>query len=237
MRAGSLPYMPAPKRHTGLRMAATATLTLMLVGCAAKLPQPSRAVGDALRPPYLIKVGDSLEVRFYNAPEMNIEVPVRSDGKISLELLGDVQAAGVEPEELSRTLTRQYAFELNKPRVTVVVRSFGGEVYVGGEVKAPSVLPFGSGLTALQAINAAGGFLATAKVNSVILIRRNGGEFRGYRLALHKLISGKDLSADVPLQPSDILHVPMSKVGNVNKFMDLYIRKNIPISPPLAAGF
>src|SRR5437867_3893524 len=68
-------------------------------GCSSRPRIPDTM--ETTRPgPYRIKVGDYLEVRFYKTPELNVEVPVRSDGKISLEILGDVQAAGLEPTEL-----------------------------------------------------------------------------------------------------------------------------------------
>ena len=208
---------------------------LMLSGCGASnlLPLP-HGTSQATIAPYRITGGDSLEVRFYNAPELNIEVPVRSDGKISLELLGDVQAAGVEPDELSRTLTQRYARELSKPRVTVIVRSFGSKVYVDGEVETPAAVPFEPGMTTLQAISSAGGFLNTAHRSNVVLIRRVAGTYRGYQLALNKVTSAEDFSYNVPLQPSDILYVPMKKVSKVNLFVEQYIRNNLPVNMGLA---
>lgn len=178
-----------------------------------------------------------LDVRFYNAPELDLQVPVRSDGKISLQLIGDVPVAGYEPSALSEALTQRYESELENPRVTVIVREFGGSVYVGGEVGAPGAVPFGTGMTVLQAINTAGGFLKTANLTSVILIRWDGERFTGYRLAMEAFLAGEGGLGDATLQPSDIVHVPKSKVANVNQFVDMYIRQNIPIpiSIPLPA--
>jgi polysaccharide biosynthesis/export protein len=113
----------------------------------------------------VLKAGDVLDVRFYRTPELNVELPIRGDGKISLEPVGDVQAAGLAPDELARTLTERYATELTDPRVTVIVRSHGGQVFVGGEVGTPSVIPLTSGMTALQAIHGAGGFMDKAARN------------------------------------------------------------------------
>jgi protein involved in polysaccharide export with SLBB domain len=161
-------------------------------------------------------------------------VPVRSDGKISLELVGEVQAAGIEPDRLSRILNERYGTELRDPRVTVVVRGFGGQVHVTGEVDHSTAIPFGTGLTALEAISGAGGFRDTAKIDSVILIRRTDAGFQGYRLALDQALSGKDLSADVALRPSDVLHVPKSTIAQMNLFVDQYVRKNLPIQPAIA---
>ena len=212
-----------------------AAALVFAVACSSKprIPQTMEATSSG---PYRIKVGDYLEVRFYKTPELNVEVPVRSDGKISLEILGDVQAAGLEPTELANALSERYAGELTDPRITVIVRAFGGQVFVGGEVKSPSAIPFATGMTVLQAIANAGGFLDTAKPESVVLIRQADGVYQGYQLDLEKALSGKDLSVNVPLQPSDIVHVPRSRIANLNLVIDQYIRRILPVNPPLGAA-
>lgn len=208
---------------------------LIVSACGSKLQIP-QTMGAPANGPYRLKVGDYLEVRFYKTPELNVEVPVRSDGKISLEILGDVQAAGLEPAELASALTQRYSTELTDPRITVIVRAFGGQVFVGGEVKNPSAVPFANGMTVLQAIAGAGGFLETAKPESVVLIRQNGNEYQGYELDLEKALEGEDLTVNVPLQPDDIVHVPPSRIANINRVIDQYIRKNLPVNPPLGAA-
>src|SRR4029453_12966252 len=136
---------------------------LAVAGCAFKAP-PGRASAEisALvvdRQPYRIHVGDSLDVRFYKTPGPNVEkVPVRNDGKISLDLVGDVQAAGLGPDEVSARLVQAYSKELEDPRIAVIVRDFGGQVFVGGEVNKSGAFKYAEGMTALQAIQTAGGF-------------------------------------------------------------------------------
>jgi len=208
---------------------------VVLAACAAQTPVPAAPPMTSIAAtPYQINPADSLEIRFYKSPELNIQVPVRSDGKISVEPVGDVQAAGLTPEELSEVLRRLYERELYNPRVTVIVRSFGGRIFVGGEVKSPSVQPYADGMTALQAINAAGGFLDTAHIDNVVLIRREGDTRRGYRLELNKAISGEDPSADPLLQPFDIVEVPKTSIANMDRFVDQYVRKMLPVNPGLA---
>jgi protein involved in polysaccharide export with SLBB domain len=207
----------------------TVTALVVLLGCGTPKPSPPPAAHETT--PYLIKAGDYLDIRFYKTPELNLEVPVRPDGQISLELIGDVQAAGLQPAELASSLRQRYASELQNPRVSVIIRAFGGQVFVQGEVKTPSAPPFAQGITALQAISLAGGFLDTAQPNSVILIRREDGQYHGYRLALNDAISGKDLAQDVSLMPLDILHVPRSRIANVDLFVDQYFRKVLPVQP------
>jgi protein involved in polysaccharide export with SLBB domain len=206
------PYERHPMRWRQRTLACVAiAAALVLTGCTAhRTPQAPLTVRSPLGAPYRIKVGDTLDIRFYSAPELNLEVPVRSDGKISFQLLGDIQAAGLKPD-------------------------FGGQVYVGGEVQSPSALPFATGMTALQAINSAGGSLNSAKLNSVILIRRMRGRYQSHRLALRDALAGKDLSANVMLEPSDILHVPKNAIANVNVFVENYIRRNLPINPSMSS--
>src|SRR5262249_61891935 len=103
--------------------------------------------GPARGLPYRIHVGDTLDVRFYDTPELNTKATVRSDGKISAELVGDIAAAGQTPEAFARVLGARYAGELRNPTVTVVVQSFGGQIFVagGGEGPPPAkLLPRGS---------------------------------------------------------------------------------------------
>src|SRR5205807_7562342 len=119
---------PAKSRslHRTARRQLRATCVFLLASCASSPrpspPPPAREPGA----PYLIKAGDYLDIRFYKTPELNVEVFVRPDGKISLEIVGDVQAAGLQPRELAGALTERYAGELARPRVSVIVRAFGG---------------------------------------------------------------------------------------------------------------
>ncbi len=209
----------------------------IVAACAFKSP-PGRASPDMAVPPvgaethYRIRTGDLLDVRFYKTPELNVErVPVRQDGYISLELLGDVQAAGLEPDTLAENLTRDYSRELADPKITVIVREFGGQVFVGGEVGRPQAVKYEEGITALQAIQAAGGFKDESSRQNVVLIRKGSAQYEGYRLYLQDALSGDDYSQDVALRPNDVLFVPKSRVANVNLIVQQYVSKNLPTIP------
>ena len=180
--------------------------------------------------PYRIQVGDTVDVRFYKTPELNVEeIPVRHDGRISLDLVGDVQAAGLQPDELSARLSEAYGHELQEPRITVLVRKFGGRVYVGGEVGAPKALRYVYGMTALQAIQTAGGFKDESSRQNVVLIRRGPDKYEGYRLFLEDALTGEDYLQDVALQPNDVVWIPRSRISNVNLAVEQYIKNNLPI--------
>lgn len=205
----------------------------VMVGCTQtkarpELPDATPASAEVQQPPYVIKPGDSLGIRFYKTPELNLDAPVRSDGKISVPPIGDVQAGGRKPEELAESLSQSFAHELTNPRVTVMVLSFGGVVYVTGLVKNPVGTPFTNGLTAMQAIAMAGGFDDRAAINSVMIVRNEGGQRKGYRLALDGIASGDNPDADVILRPGDIVYVPRSWIADVNLWVEQFVLKNLP---------
>ena len=100
-------------------------------------------VGPAISEEYIIQPGDLLEIKFFYNPEMNDGMTVRPDGRISMQLIGDVMAYGRSPNDLSILLRQKYDKELKNPEITVIVRSFGSRVYVDGEVKNPA-LPGGA---------------------------------------------------------------------------------------------
>jgi protein involved in polysaccharide export with SLBB domain len=184
-------------------------------------------------PDYRLQVGDEVEVRFYRTPEMNTTVKVRSDGRISLELLDDVEAAGLRPAELDRLLTERYGKELLDPKITVVVKQFGGQrIYVGGEVGRPGALALSGAMTALQAIDEAGGFKETAALDDVVLIRRDeAGKAIGSVLDLARATQGRSFEGDVPLRAYDVLFVPRTPIADLDLFVDQYIRQLIPVAP------
>ncbi len=203
-----------------------------------ELPESARLAAAPAQPaPYRIQVGDQLAVKFYQNDDLNEVVVVRPDGRISLQLIGDVQAAGVEPAVLADRLQEAYASELTMPRPAVLVRRMASRVYVGGEVGEPGPVPLTPNLTLMQAVQQAGGFLETAHLSQVVLIRRHpgSGEPVGYVVDMRPVIGGHDPTRDVPLAPYDVTFVPRSKIADVNLFVKQYIRDNLPIEP--AVGF
>src|SRR5205823_922525 len=88
---------------------------------------------------YVLQRGDDVEIRAYNQPELDSTLRIRPDGKVSLLLLNDVQAAGLTPAQLSQFLTEAFSKHFRRPRITVIVKSFAAQtVYVGGEVAQPA---------------------------------------------------------------------------------------------------
>lgn len=177
-------------------------------------------------PEYRIQPGDELTIKFFYNAGLNDTVKVRPDGKISLQLIDDVQAAGLTPAELDRFLTENYSRDLKDPVITVIVRSFAGQqVFVAGEVEKQGLIALTAGMTALAAVINAGGFKESAKAEASLIIRRGKGN-RPFpiRVDLEKAFQGSNAGADPQLRPFDIVYVPKSWIGKANVFVDQYIR-------------
>ena len=116
-------------------LAACAPNTVINPTPVSQLDQQARSYAQAPKE-YIIEVGDTLDIKFmYNAELNELAVPVRPDGRISLQLAHDVPAAGLTPTQLRNVLNEKYAAELKKPEIAVIVRSFGGQkIFVDGEV-------------------------------------------------------------------------------------------------------
>ncbi len=220
-------------------LAVCAILVPVLAGCSgggvvknptlvANLPAPGPAPGK-----YLIEAGDELEINFFHTPELNVLLPVRPDGYISLPFAHEVRAAGKAPEQLRVELTNHYRRELTAPEIAVIVRTFSAQqVHVGGEVDTAGTYPLVGSMTVLESIFAAGGWLRTARLNEVLVIRRDSKN-RSYMVIpvdLTTVIDGTDTSQNIALAPYDVVFVPTSPIADVNTFIDLYIRQNIPIN-------
>ena len=177
---------------------------------------------------YRLHVGDEIELKFYLSPELNQEVIVRPDGRISLQLIDDVAAVGLTPLELDRVVTDGYRTELRDPQITVILKKLAAKVYVGGEVRQPRFVAYSGSLTVLQAVFEAGGFSDTAEPSSVILLRRlNDDKGIAAKLDLTKVMSAE--AEDIALLPSDTIFIPKSTIAEVNLFVEQYITKLIPI--------
>jgi len=175
---------------------------------------------------YRIQSGDQLDIKLFYNPELNEMLTVRPDGRISLQLIGEIGAAGMTPSELVTEITKRYSKELRKPAVTINVKGFTGQqVFIDGEVVRPGSIDIIPGLTAWQAIIKAGGFNEAATRESVIVIR-HGEQNRpvAYRLDL------KSSSLDQPqiafqLQPFDVVFVPKTWIAEQDKFVNQYLEK------------
>jgi polysaccharide biosynthesis/export protein len=180
---------------------------------------------------YLIGVGDTLDIKFTYNPELNeLAVPVRPDGKISLQLTNDVPAANLTPDQLRKLLSEKYASELKKPEIAVIVRTFtSNRVFVDGEVVYPGMVEIRGPSTLMQVLSQARGLRETARLSNVIVIRKDAeGNPMAANIDIRKIINGSDLSLDIKMLPYDIVYVPKSNIANWLKFVDEYINRAVP---------
>src|SRR5215813_7524241 len=186
---------------------------------------------------YKIQPGDDLSIAFYLNPEFDTETTVRPDGKISLRLVGEVDARGLTPAQLSASLNELYSSELVQPGVSVTVKSSPSRVvYVQGQVEHPGAVPLQPRMTALGAIAQAGGLSDGANPDAIVLIRRDAcGQPRGQELKVQGVL--KQTSAnnqeDAELLPGDLVVVPRSTIANIGLFVKQYLKDLIPVSPYL----
>jgi len=155
-----------------------------------------------------LREGDVLKISFPGSPTLDTTQQIRRDGKITLPLVGEVQAAGTTAEGLRQNLIKLYAPQLSNKEVTVTVVSSTFPVYVTGSVIRPGKIMSDHPITALDAIMEAGGFDYTrANLKAVRVIRHDKDRVENYTLNLKLVLDGKD-NKPFFLQPSDIVFVP-----------------------------
>jgi polysaccharide export outer membrane protein len=181
-------------------------------GCASKPspPPPDQGAADVEGPSYVIGPADVLRIQVWRNPELSAEVPVRPDGKISVPLLNDVQAAGLTTLELRDTIAAGIAEYVTAPDVTVMVSQVNSKMaYIVGEVARPTAIPLTMDMRVLDAIAAVGGFTPFADKNSIQILRRNGdGGVTEYRFNYPAFLKGRQPEGNMLLRPGDTIVVP-----------------------------
>jgi polysaccharide export outer membrane protein len=193
------------------------TFTLHAIFFALLLPGMACASNDGPSPvdpaagvdaPYVIGIPDVLRVTVWKYPDLSVEAPVRRDGKISVPLVEDVQAAGLTPEELASAIAKDLTHFVTRPDVTVIVISPESQtVTVMGGVQQSGIVPIRGSMGVAEAIGAAGGFTPWANKRDVRVIRIVDGERVSYRFNYKAYLGGKS-DADIMLEPGDVIMVP-----------------------------
>lgn len=182
---------------------------IVLLGSPAASQVVTRSEED---PPnaYAIGIGDVLEITVWKNPELSTTVPVRPDGRISVPLLNDVQAAGMTPLALRQTLTEGFKEYVTAPGVSVVVKEIHSrKVFVTGEVATPGAYDLQPRTKLMQALALAGGLTPYARQKVVVLRDgRDGRTDRRYEIDIGAIVSGKRPGDNLLLQPGDTVIVP-----------------------------
>jgi polysaccharide export outer membrane protein len=221
--------MKAPKSQSNalravLRNAGLLVLLIMLVGLplaaqaqpsAQGSPTPaagadaSAAQAAAADPSYIIGADDVLDISVWKEPDVSRSVPVRPDGKISLPLVSDVQAAGLTPSQLAADLTTRLKKFLNDPQVTVIVTAINSRrIYIVGEVARPGAFPLLPNMTVLQALADAGGFTTFANTKKIHILRMINGKQTEFPFEYREVLEGNKTSENITLLPGDEIVVP-----------------------------
>jgi polysaccharide export outer membrane protein len=197
---------------------AVVLLAFVMAGCASERLEttPPPAFNEfATDTNYRIGVGDDLQVQVWRNPELSTTVPVRPDGKISSPLVGDITAAGLTTQELSKAITEKLTAFVRNPEVTVIVTNpasadFLRRVRVTGAVRAPSSITYRQGMTVLDIVLQAGGPTEFASIGNARLYRTDAatGGTKIYPIDLGAILQKGDLRTNYTLYPADVVTVP-----------------------------
>lgn len=187
---------------------------LFLAACASnKTPQPPENKASLAEQEYRIGVSDSLSINVWRNAELSVSVPVRPDGRISVPLIGDVDAAGKTSMTLASDITSGLQKFVRNPQVTVIVTNpsstdFQRRVRITGAVNSPMSVAYRDGMTVLDLVLLSGGVSDFASANSAKLYRKESGEVKVYPIYMDEILEQGKLRTNYPLAPSDIITVP-----------------------------
>ena len=160
-------------------------------------------------PSYVIGSQDMLDISVWREPDFSRTVPVRPDGKISLPLLNDMQAAGLTPSQLAAELTKSLNKFVTNPQVTIIVTQINSQrFYILGEAARPGAYSLIPEMTILQALSNAGGFTTYANSKKIYLLRQENGKQQKLLFNYKDVISGKRTEQNIVLKNGDTIVVP-----------------------------
>ena len=208
-------------RHVFTALTLGAAITAVQAQTTAYQPNPinpatngSTQERDAAAPAtqdtsYVIGPQDVLSISVWKEAELTQSVPVRPDGKISMPLLNDVQAAGLTPTQLANEITAGLKKFVTDPQVTVIVTQINSQrIYVLGEVTRAGAYPLLPGMTILQGLSSAGGFTQFANMKKIYMLRTENGKQERHPFNYKDVIAGKRTDENIALKAGDTIVVP-----------------------------
>ncbi len=194
---------PVEARTQARRASAAATPPVTAVAA------PAPSAGAVVPAGYVIGPDDVLSILFWREKDLSGDVAVRPDGKISLPLLNDIQAAGLTPDQLRSAVAEQAARFVEEPTVTVVVKQINSrKVFITGQVARPGSYPLVAPTTVLQLIAMAGGVLEYADAKNISIMRTEQGRPLSFRFNYSDVAKRKNLRQNIELKPGDTIVVP-----------------------------
>ncbi|HYM01658.1 MAG TPA: polysaccharide biosynthesis/export family protein [Stellaceae bacterium] len=182
---------------------------------------------------YRLAPGDQLEFRVVGTDDMDTVQQVRADGRITLPMINDVVASNRTLEELRATLRTEYVKQgyLTKNAADginlIIKESAANKFFVGGQVKKAGAFVYSHPTTVMRAIFEAGGMDEIADPTRVVVIRQDGS----FQVIDVKKVLAGNFKDDLQLRPMDSVYVPTSTIGDIDTFVNLYIKGVLPISP------
>jgi polysaccharide export outer membrane protein len=175
--------------------------------------QPAPAVETATKPhddTFVIGNDDVLAINVWKEPDISRSIPVRSDGKISLPLAGEIQAAGRTPLRLEQDIAATLKNYIAEPEVTVIVQQINSQKFnILGQVNRPGAYVITNSATVLDALAVAGGFRDFAKQKSIYVLRQNAdGSQTRIPFNYKEVVKGQNSAQNIRLQPRDTIVVP-----------------------------
>ena len=198
---------------------AASTLTACGGGAGGRPELPAASYVASKEQPgeeYVIGPLDQLNIFVWRNPELSSKVQVRPDGRITTPLVSDMPAVGKTPAVLAADMKKALAEYIKDPIVSVIVENFSGtysqQVRIVGATEKPASIPYRANMTLLDAMIAVGGLSQYAAGNKAKLVRydRGTGKSQEYQLQIAKLLKRGDSSANVKLEPGDVIIIPES---------------------------
>lgn len=158
---------------------------------------------------YVIGPEDMLSIVFWGEKDMSGDVIVRPDGKVSLPLINDIQAAGYTPEQLTQIVVKAASKYVAQPNATVIVKAINSrKVFIVGQVSKPGAFPLIGDLTVLQLLAQAGDVLEYAKSKDIVIVRKEEGGERRFKFNYKDVLRGRKTEQNILLKPGDTVIVP-----------------------------
>ena len=198
------------KKTTLTRAVGFALILLLVSSCGAtSIGGPPPEMNPDMENRYIIVPEDVLRIDVWRNPSISVTVPVRSDGKISVPLVNDIQAAGLTPEELRNEIAKDLVKFIEDPTVSVIVEAINSlRITISGNVNAPGVYKVGGSLSLLEAVSLAGGLSEYGDGKKVRILRREDSGEKMYQVNYKEAIEGQDMSQNIRILPGDSIIVP-----------------------------
>jgi polysaccharide export outer membrane protein len=197
------------KRYGNLLAVVLALLAWTVTANAGEESKPSAVSTSETQAEYIIGLGDQLQIMVWKEPELTQTMSVRIDGRISLPLIGDVEAAGITIRDLKKILEIKYAAVIAEPAVSVMLaQSKSWRYYIIGKVAKPGEFPIDFPITILQAIAQSGGFMEWAKTDKISIVRRENGREIIVPFNYEALVTGQNLQQNALVKPGDTIIIP-----------------------------